>query len=355
MHSYKQPPYKQHAYKHGGDTYALPRLRLDFSVNLNPLGMPQEVKEVLQQQLEQFSCYPDPYCRQLRLALAQQEGLSPQQILCGNGATDLIFRLCACRKPQQALVLAPTFSEYARCVRLFGGQVREYQLRAEQGFMLNEDFLQQLGAELDMVFLCQPNNPSGTLIPAQLLQKIAERCEENNIILLVDECFLAFSSGSSLLPLLPQYPHLLILRAFTKLYALAGLRLGYLAGDSSLLQEISRFGAEWSVSVPAQLAGAAALMAEPQWSSKTRQLVAEERAFLSPQLSRLGLTVFPAAANFLLLYSPLPLAEPLLEQGLLVRDCSNFSGLDRHYIRIGLKKRAENMQLLAALREICHG
>lgn len=342
-------------YDHGGDIYSGSQIHLDFSVNTNPLGMPEEVEAALIRQASQFSRYPDPHCRGLRSALTELHGLSPEHILCGNGAADLIFRICACYKPKHALVLAPTFSEYERPVKLFGGQIQEFLLTPENGFALTEAFLDTITPETDMVFLCNPNNPTGRLAPFPLLRKIAQRCQENGTVLVVDECFLPFTDGTSLLSMLPEYPNLLILKAFTKLYSMAGLRLGYLLGAPSRLDEIRPFGAQWSVSGPAQAAGFAALSAEPEWSARTKQLVVAERLFMAEQLSMLGITVFPSDANFLLLKTEIPLYSKLLENGILVRDCSNFTGLDGRYIRIGLKTRSEHQKLLHRIREICYG
>ena len=170
-----------------------------------------------------------------------------------------------------------------------------------------------------------------------------------------DESFLDFTEGNSLPPLLKDCPNLLILKAFTKFYAMAGLRLGYLLGEHTLLSRIALFAPPWSVSAPAQTAGLAALSVPPTWGEETRRLVRGERCFLAEALTALGLTVFPSDANFLLLKSQRPLYQPLKQRGILVRDCSNFTGLDERYIRIGLKTREENLQLLQAIREVLHG
>ncbi len=342
-------------YDHGGDVYSQPGITLDFSVNINPLGMPSPVKEALIRTVGEYVRYPDPHCRELTRALAGVHGVSPENILCGNGAADLIFRILAARSPRQVLILAPTFSEYERPAVLFGGQIREYRLDPARDFALTEDFLEALTPELDMVFLCNPNNPTGRLAPAGLMQEIAVRCRKNATALVVDECFLPLSSGTSMIPMLEEFPDLFILRAFTKLYAMAGLRLGYLLGEGQSLAGIARFGAEWSVSVPAQVAGLAALDAEPEWSERTNRLIRKERDWMMDELSLSGITVFPSDTNFLLLRHEIPLYRPLKERGILVRDCSNFTGLDEHHIRIGLKTRAENQQLIEAIREIIHG
>lgn len=342
-------------YEHGGDIYGERKVRLDFSVNTNPLGMPPSVRQAIGARGLEDERYPDPYCRRLRAALAERYGVAAEEILCGNGASDLILRLCACLRPRIVLEPAPTFSEYARSAALFGGEIRTYPLSAESGFALDRGFLDALTSDVEMVFLCNPNNPTGRLCDPALLEEIAAKCKDTGAFLVVDECFIEFTDGRSLIPLLEAHPRLLILRAFTKIYAMAGLRLGYLlCADGELLDRIAAFGAEWSVSTVAQRAGLAALE-ETDWVEKTRCQVAAERRWLTRRLMALGLTVCPGQANYLLVQAPRPVTDPLLERGIMVRRCSSFTGLDESYFRVGVKTRAENEILIDALKEVLYG
>lgn len=342
-------------YDHGGDLYSNPGILLDFSVNTNPLGMPRRVGDALVQRQAEFASYPDPHCRSLRRALAHKHHLDEQNILCGNGAADLIFRLCAWKQPRKALTLAPTFSEYERPVLLFGGEIEEWLLKPENDFALTPDFLDVLTDEVNLLFLCNPNNPTGKLAESALVEEIALRCKNHGILLLIDECFIDFTEGHSMAPKLEEFSNILILQAFTKLYSMAGLRLGYLLGQKTLLTQISEYGHTWSVSAPAQIAGMAALAEEPEWTAKTKKLIREERSFMEKSLTQLGLRVFPSDGNVLLLRSEIPLWKPLRHRGILVRDCSNFTGLDHHFIRIGLKTRKHHLALLSAIEEVLHG
>lgn len=342
-------------FKHGGDIYEHTGISLDFSININPLGMPSVVKEALIQGIDTYDRYPDPHCRDLTQTLANHHQVKPETIMCGNGAADCIFRICAAKKPKEVLVLAPTFSEYERPVRLFGGKIREYNLDPNSDFLLTDHFLDALTEDLDMVFLCNPNNPTGRLLPLDLMVEIAQCCEKNKIKLVVDECFMALSSGESMIAKLADFPNLFILRAHTKLYAMAGLRLGYLLGAGEEIRNIQAYGAEWSVSIPAQTAGLAALALEPDWSAQTLTLIQRERDWMARQLTILGAKVIPSDTNFLLIKHKLPLYELLLEQGILVRNCNNFTGLDESYIRIGLKTRTDNEKLIETIRRIYHG
>lgn len=341
-------------YEHGGNIYENSKVKLDFSVNVNPLGMPEAARRAVVEQLDALTRYPDPCCGALREALARIHGIPSEVILCGNGAAELIFRTCACLKPKRALTLAPTFSEYERPVKLFGGEMLEYRLSEAEGFALTAGIFSVLTPDIELLFLCNPNNPTGRLAPFDLVCHIAKACERNGTLLLVDECFIEFTKGASMVPLLRDFPNLLILNAFTKFYGLAGLRLGYLLGDAALLSHIAAFGPEWSVSVAAQAAGLGAL-AEPGWAEHTREIVQAEKAFMEAEFAVLGLPAFPSDANFLLFKSPIPLYEPLKARGILVRNCANFTGLDERFTRIGLKTNQENAALLGAIKEVLHG
>lgn len=341
-------------YEHGGASFENFEIRLDFSVNVNPLGLPNTAKQAIVSSIDRFSSYPDCECTALRVALSKKHGVETDQILCGNGASDLIFRICAAHAGKTALVLAPTFSEYERSMRLFGGTMREYALRKENDFAVMNDVLLALDDSIDLFFLCNPNNPTGRLVEENLLLAILERCKKCGILLIVDECFLEFTTGKSLVSELQNYPNLLILRAFTKFYGMAGIRLGYLLGEPLLLRRIKPFGPEWSVSSAAQIAGISAL-AEPNWESRTRALIETERRSMEIALSELGLKVFKSQDNFLLVESEYPLYHALLQKQILVRACENFSGLDEHFVRIGLRTHDDNRALIRAIREVLYG
>ena len=342
-------------YEHGGDIYGNPGVALDFSVNTNPLGMPREVRNALISRVDEFTRYPDPECRELCAAIAGAEGVPSDWVLCGNGAADLIYRLCNAVKPREALVCAPAFSEYERALEQTGCRVTRHILSAVDGFSLTDAIAERLVPGLDMIFLCHPNNPTGLLIPADLMERVLDRARRNGTLVIVDECFLDFTAGASVKIYLKDMAGLVALKAFTKIYAMAGLRLGYLlTSDKTLRRETETAGQCWSVSVPAQIAGAAALDCRG-WASKTRRLMEEERGFLSVKLKALGVTVFPSDANFLLLRSEIPLYEPLLHKGILIRKCENFKGLDGSYYRIGIKTREENSRFLQAAAEVLHG
>lgn len=335
-------------YEHGGDLYSRP-VRLDFSSNLNPLGMPAGVRQVLLRAPELASAYPDPRCRQLSAALAGALGVVEQQLLVTAGASDLIMRLCQALRPRRALVTAPCFSGYERALAAVGAQIVRHTLREEDGFALTESILGCIDEHTDLVILCTPNNPTGLTVPLPLIEQAAQRAQDCGAVLLLDESFLPFTDEPSALPLLERYQNLVIASSFTKIYAIAGLRLGFgLCANSALLERIEQAGPEWAVSTLAQEAGRAAL-ADEDFIPRTRAFVAESRAELSGGLRALGMRVVDGQANYLLFQSGAELLEPLLERGILVRPCARYSGLDANWYRVAVRTPQENRQFLAAL------
>ena len=340
------------AWTHGGDDTGT---LADFSANVSPLGVPDGVRAALSEAISCADRYPDPFCRRLCEAIAATDNAPPEFVLCGNGASDLIFRAALAGRPKRGIVLAPTFSEYEAALTLAGCDVVRYPLRAERGFRLDDDFLGVLTPETDAVFLCQPNNPTGATVPKTRLLRVLERCRDIDCRLILDECFLGFldrPENFTLSESLRGFPNLLILRAFTKLYGMAGARLGYvLCADAAFLERMRRCGPPWSVSGLAQAGGVAALR-ESGYVNAVRRLVSRERLKLYAELCAAGLRVVPGEANFLLFQSPVALDAPLRERGICIRNCGDFPGLDAAWYRVAVRTEAENRRLIAALREV---
>ncbi len=338
---------------HGGDVYTYQDM-LDFSANINPLGIPASVVQAAAAGAARSAAYPDPQCRRLKAALARHEQLPASYIVCGNGAADLIFQLALAAKPRRALLLAPGFHEYEQALRAVGCEVKFFYLTEREGFRLTEAYLDALKPGLDMVFLCNPNNPTGLAAPRELLQQILRRCRDIGARLILDECFNAFlddPAAASLAPELADFPNLFILKAFTKIYAMPGLRLGYgLCADAALLAALAEVSQPWSVSLPAEEAGLAAL-AENAYVERARALVRAERERLLREITALGCQTWGAAANYIFFRSVPGLAEACRRHKLLLRDCSNYEGLAPGYFRAAVKLPAENDRLLAVLRQ----
>ena len=281
---------------HGGDWAGyrakFGRDALDFSANVSPLGLPEGVALAIVNALPTADRYPDPLCRELRQKLSASENVHENQILCGNGAADLIFRLVLAKKPRRTLLPAPTFAEYASALKTVGCEVEYFFLKEENDFEITEELLSALHETIDMVFLCQPNNPTGQIVTSDFLEKLLKKCRACHATPVIDECFLDFlpeHESRTAKHFLAQFPELVILKAFTKLYAMAGVRLGYvLSGDEKLLENMREAGQPWAVSSLAQAAGVAALD-ETEYADRVRSLIARERPRMIASLRSLGL------------------------------------------------------------------
>ena len=328
---------------------------LDFSANVSPLGLPAGVAAAITNALPTADRYPDPLCRELRAALAGAEGVPADWILCGNGAADLIFRLALAVRPRRALLPAPTFAEYEAALQTVGCAVQRVFLREENEFAVTEEFIDAVTPETDIVFLCQPNNPTGQVTPPALVERLVRRCAECGAVLVVDECFLDFlpdRDAWTAKQLLRDAPQLVILKAFTKLYAMAGVRLGYaLCGDATLLEKMRGAGQPWAVSSLAQAAGLAALQ-ETAYAGAVRALIAEQRPRMAAGLRALGLRVMDGQANYLLFRATPDLGEKLRRRGAVVRSCANYPGLDAAWYRTAVRTAEENTRLLQIMGEI---
>lgn len=337
---------------HGGRVYDK-NIKLDFSININPLGMPSVVKQSIIDNVDNFEIYPDTDCLKLRKKLSKIENVPFENIVCGNGADDLIFRISKAIKSNRALLLSPTFSEYEKsledCI------IKYYPLKNTLDFKIQPDILDYIH-NIDIMYLCNPNNPTGTLIDDNLFDLIVDKCIHENITLIVDECFLDFTiHGKSFKRYLNKNINLIILKAFTKIYSMAGIRLGYaLCSTSDLCNKIFSCGQSWSVSSVAQICGLSALDCS-NYIQDTKTYIQKEREFLISNLKRLNIKYYPTTTNYILLQSSLDLYSLLLNYGILIRNCSNYVGLDKSYFRIAIKKHSENIILINTLEKILKG
>ena len=343
---------------HGGDWAGyraeFGRDALEFSANVSPLGLPTGVAAAITAALPTADRYPDPLCRELRKKLAAAEQVPEEAILCGNGAADLIFRLVLAERPRKALLPAPTFAEYAAALETVGCTVERHFLREDEDFALTEAFVDAIDQTTGMVFLCQPNNPTGQLTELAMVEKILRRCQAYGAVLVVDECFLDFRPDCHELSAkrFLQEKNLVILKAFTKLYGMAGVRLGYcLCGDHDRLARMQAAGQPWAVSSLAQAAGIAALD-ETEYVAQVRALIAQQRPILTAGLRRLGLKVLDGRANYLLFRAPETLGETLRQKGVVLRSCGNYPGLDAGWYRTAVRTEPENKALLQVLEEV---
>lgn len=348
---------------HGGDIYSqdlsAQKRVLDFSANINPLGLSLRVRQALENSIRDCVHYPDPYCRKLTAALAAYHQVPEAWLQCGNGAADVLFRITRALAAKRALLLAPSFADYAKALTAAGTKIDVLPLREADGFAATPKLLHEIHANTDVVVLCNPNNPTGVLLDPELLRQAAKKCHEKGHWLLVDECFLDLVDGGearSLVPLLQAYPRLIILKAFTKSFAMPGVRLGYaLCANTELLEKARTLGQDWSVSVPAQAAGLAALQdAQEGYLEKSRELLAQEKAYLCDMLTHINMKVYGSAANYIFFKNeyPLNLATDLRPYGILIRDCSNYPGLGEGYYRVAVMRRTQNRRLISVMKEV---
>lgn len=339
---------------HGGDVYRHPDV-IDFSSNMNPLGTPGEVIRAAQESMFCIANYPDVRCERLIRALGEAEQVPENRLICGNGAAELIFALVFALRPKKALLPAPTFAEYEQALRAAGSEVCFYDLSHENHLEADESLAETIGREKpDMVFLCNPNNPTGLLIPQDVMEAVRGVCRREHVFLVMDECFLDFVENGEELSQKKYLDdrNIFILRAFTKRYAMAGLRLGYgICADESVLEKMRDAMQPWSVSIPAQAAGEAALR-EKAYVRRSMQVVRTEREYLRGVLQKSGFKVYDSRANYLFFRAPAGLREALLKRGIMIRSCANYRNLGEEYYRIAVRKHEDNAKLQAALEAL---
>ena len=337
---------------HGGDVYRN-EVRLDFSVNLNLALMPAEVTEAMQAGISEIHQYPDHTQQKLREKIAALEGLGIENVVCGNGASELIMAAVHAVMPRKALITAPCYAGYAVALAAADAEVEEYFLDEQKDFALDEGILDRITEETDMVFIADPNNPNGKLIKPELKMAIAARCEECGAVLVIDECFYPLTeAGLTGKAITDRALHL---RAFTKTFAIPGVRIGYmLSSDTEMLAKIKKHLPEWNVSRIAERTGEAAadVIRTTDYLEKSVGLIKQEREYLHGQLDALGIRVYKSDTNYLLFRSRPDFYDRLLEKGILIRRCANFSGLDETYFRIAVRRHDENEELINILREV---
>lgn len=340
---------------HGGDIYRN-QIRLDFSVNTNPLGMPDSVREALHQAVEEAEHYPDIHAKELTKAVAERLRISEKRLVFGNGASELFHAVLNAVKPSKILIPVPSFLGYEEAAKAMDCEVIFYEMKKEEKFCLTERILDALDESISLVFLANPNNPVGNLVEPELIFKIAEKCRQCDITLVLDECFMELTGKEmthSFFYQLDEFSNVVVVRAFTKLYAIPGVRLGYLICEQTLAEKIRLQLPEWNLSVFAQRAGVAAIK-EQEYVARAVVCIQTQRLFLREELKAAGCNVFDSDADYLLFYSEKKLYELFLQRGILIRDCSNFRGLQRGYYRIAVKSEEQNRIFADVLREI-HG
>lgn len=340
---------------HGGNIYKYDRQIYDFSANLNPLGMADEVKKAIADAVDTYQPYPDPFNRELKKAVSQFHNIDEDLLVFGNGAADIIFRIPLALKPEKALIVEPTFSEYEEGLKLAGCQVDYFPLSEEEGFHLDAERLAAQVGSYDICYICNPNNPTGVPVKREDMLKIAQACELAGTWLVVDQCFSDFMTDEesySIAEDLEDFSIVIVLKAFTKIFAMAGIRLGYaLCSDRETAEAIYNAGQPWSVSTPASVAGCAALGVEG-YVEKTKVYIERERQILMDALKEMGLKTYDSRTNYIFFRTDKDIFTPLEEHNIVIRKCGNYPLLDSRYYRIAVRTAEENQYFIRALREV---
>lgn len=343
---------------HGGDIYRNP-IRHDFSVNINPLPLPPVLMERAKKSVLKIDRYPQYENEMLRERIAQMEQMPVGQVLCGNGASELFAAIVHAFRPACVAVPAPSFFGYTWAAQMVEAKIRTLLLTEETGFALRTPIDPHLLDGVELLFLASPANPVGNRIAPEVLEELLVCCEKKQITVVLDECFIEFTGDAGYCAWIKRFPNLVIVRAFTKIYRIPGIRLGYVLARTDICRRIARQLPEWNVSTVAQQIGLDLLDDSlPGWNrlqylQDTVQLIRQERQYVSGQFAKLlgsaGM-VFPSEANFLLLKTDIPLYDRLLEKQILIRDCANYAGLGEGFYRIAVKTHAENEALIGAVR-----
>jgi threonine-phosphate decarboxylase len=348
---------------HGGNIYAAAerygldlKKIIDFSSNVNPLGSSSMARRAARRSISIIDRYPDPELTDLRRAIARYHGIKPEQVVCGNGSNGLIHVIPRVFRPRKVLIPIPTYSEYASAAQDAGCKVMPFSLKERDGFRVDPVELSFALKGVDMVFLCNPNNPTGQIVHKNEMIEIMNYVLQQGSTLVIDEAFMDFTESESMIKEAVQSSRIICLRALTKFFGMPGLRIGYAISDDATIAELREFQEPWTVNIPAECAAITAL---EDWGyiKKTRSLIAKERDRMLSALRLLpGVETYPGSANFILFKLVSGDADMLRQKlgyrGMLVRDCSGFPGLDSRFIRIAIRTRRENSRLIKALREL---
>ena len=356
---------------HGSDLekiekhFGIPKEKITgFGANVNPLGISPRMRAGLADKIDVITSYPDPDYTELRGHIAGYTGCLPEQILVGNGCTELISLFVQIHHPKKALIVTPTYSEYEREVLLAGGTVSHYGLKETSDFRLDiPDFCQQLTDDVDLCIICNPNNPTSTAITPDEMRQILSCCKAHHIFAMIDETYAEFAPDDirvSSVGLLQEFDNFAILRGISKFFAAPGLRLGYaMTSNLALLNDIKEHKNPWTLNSLADVAGSL-MFTDQEYIEQTRQLISSERERIYQELlTWKNIKVYKPYANFILIrilkegITAYDVFVHAIKQGLMLRDCSTFHGLeDETFFRFCFMMPEKNTELLNCLKEI---
>ena len=333
-----------------------------FSANVNPLGVSFLLKNTLAEKIDAITSYPDREYTALRKAIAGYVHTDFSNIIVGNGSTELISLFIQIQKPKKALMIGPTYSEYEREVSLEGGRSHYLSLHEDKDFALDMDELkEELHSDVDLLIICNPNNPTSSVITRKEMRKILDICKQRDIYVMVDETYVEFATDMdeiTSVPLTEYYNNLIILRGTSKFFAAPGLRLGYaVCGNDDLIKEINKRQNPWTINSLAAIAGEI-MFTDQDYMEQTKQLINTERERIVKRLNKIkDIKVYEPHANFVLIkllrddITSKDLFDKTIRKGLMIRDCSTFPFLDNHYIRFCFMSPEKNDELLDVIEE----
>lgn len=334
-----------------------------FGANVNPLGLSGQVKKELAAHLDVISSYPDRNYTDLKNAISSYTGTSAEHIVVGNGSTELISLLISQRAPKKALLLGPTYSEYARELNLVGGTLEYYNLKEEQDFKLDiSDLTDALKSDIDLLIICNPNNPTSSAISTPDIRELLAVCRSLGIFVMIDETYIEFApegAALSAVPLVPEFDNFMVIRGVSKFFAAPGLRFGYgLTSNQAFLQTLLTHQNPWSLNSVGAYAGER-MLKDTDYIKKTWTLIDSERTRMCTELSGLDtVKIYPAYANFVLVrilkegLTSFNVFEKAIHQNLMIRDCSSFESLKGEYVRFCIMNPEDNDRLLEVFRSL---
>ena len=335
---------------------------VSFSANVNPLGVSPLLRHTLSEKIDAITTYPDREYTSLRKCIATYCGTEYENVIVGNGSTELISLFIQIEHPRKALVIGPTYSEYEREIALGGGTTLYYPLHECDNFRLDtEDFLSHLNESIDLLVICNPNNPTSSCITRTEMRHILDACKQHDIYVMVDETYVEFADNMdeiSAIPLTNYYNNIIILRGTSKFFAAPGLRLGYaITGNRDLIKSINTRKNPWTINSLAVIAGET-MFTDVSYIQETKALISSERARILKRFrEHPEFKVYEPSANFLLVrilkddLTSQDLFDRAIRQKMMIRDCSTFPFLDNKYIRLCFMEPEDNDRLLSCLLE----
>lgn len=346
---------------HGGNIYKFQREGknhiLDYSSNINPLGVPKKFIDIAKESFDKLAHYPDPYYIELRKKIAEFNSVSMDNIIVGNGATEILFLYMRALKPKKVLLLAPCFAEYERALKSVAANIEYFELKERNNFYPDvEKLKREIGkGDYDLLLFCNPNNPTGQFIRLEDIKEIIKTCEKKNTKIFIDEAFIEFvENWKEKTVSFLKNKHIFIMRAFTKFFAIPGLRLGYgISFDEEILKKIWEEKEPWTVNTFANLAGLT-MLDDKEYIEKTEKWISEEKEFMYQELSKFQyIKAYKTECNFILIklfnISSTSLRAKMIEKNILIRDASNFKFLDDSFVRLAIKDRNSNLKMLETL------